>query len=43
MEWEPDGIVETAGSALDLDNHRVKGDLDRFKTLVESETSLASS
>lgn len=40
MEWEPDGMVEKAGSALGLDNHRVKGDLDRFKTLVESETTL---
>lgn len=43
MEWEPDGMIEKAGSALGLDDHRVKGDLERFKTLVESETTLASS
>ena len=36
MEFEPEGIVETVGSALGADERRVKGDLERFKELIES-------
>jgi uncharacterized membrane protein len=36
MEHETDGIVEQLGSALGMDSRRVKGDLERFKELVES-------
>jgi uncharacterized membrane protein len=36
MEHETEGMVETLGSALGVDSRRVKGDLDRFKELVES-------
>lgn len=36
MEWEPDGVVESAGAAVGFDSRRVKGDLQRFKELVES-------
>jgi uncharacterized membrane protein len=36
MEHEPEGLTETLGSALGADSRRVKGDLDRFKELVES-------
>jgi uncharacterized membrane protein len=36
MDWEPEGIVEATGSALGADSRRVKGDLERFKELIES-------
>ena len=36
MEHEPEGLTETLGSALGVDSRRVKGDLERFKELVES-------
>ncbi|WP_265522314.1 SRPBCC family protein [Oerskovia flava] len=36
MDWEPDGLVEKIGSALDVDDRRVQGDLDRFKKFIES-------
>jgi len=36
MDWEAEGIVEKAGSAIGLDDRRVKGDLERFKKLIES-------
>jgi uncharacterized membrane protein len=35
MDWEPEGAVETVGSAVGADSRRVKGDLERFKELVE--------
>jgi uncharacterized membrane protein len=36
MEHETEGLTETLGSALGADSRRVKGDLERFKELVES-------
>jgi uncharacterized membrane protein len=36
FSWEAEGIVESLGSALGSDSRRVKGDLERFKALVES-------
>jgi uncharacterized membrane protein len=36
MDWEPDGIVESIGSAVGADDRRVQGDLDRFKEFIES-------
>ncbi|HXV57073.1 MAG TPA: SRPBCC family protein [Gaiellaceae bacterium] len=36
MEHETEGMMETLGSALGADSRRVKGDLERFKELVES-------
>jgi uncharacterized membrane protein len=36
MEHETEGVVEALGSALGADSRRVKGDLERFKELVES-------
>ncbi|WP_125773243.1 SRPBCC family protein [Antribacter gilvus] len=36
LEWEPEGFVEKAGSALNVDDRRVAGDLDRFKEFIES-------
>ena len=39
MDYEPEGIVETVGSALGLDKGRVKVDLERFRQLIESRGS----
>lgn len=36
MDVEPDGFVETAGTALGFLERRVKGDLERFKRFIES-------
>ncbi len=36
MRWEPEGLKEKAGAAIGLDSGRVKGDLERFKNLIES-------
>jgi uncharacterized membrane protein len=37
MEYEPQGLTETVGSALGFDGRKVEGDLKRFKELVESQ------
>ena len=37
MEWDDDGIVEKAGSALGFDSRRVQGDLERFKEKIEGQ------
>jgi uncharacterized membrane protein len=36
LDWSPEGVVEKAGDALQLDERRVKGDLARFKEYIES-------
>lgn len=36
LEYEPEGFFETVGSALGFVDNRVKGDLERFKTFIES-------
>jgi uncharacterized membrane protein len=36
MEHETEGVMETLGSALGADSRRVKGDLERFKELIEA-------
>ena len=36
IDWEPSGVVEKVGSAVNLDEHRVKGDLERFKEFIEA-------
>jgi uncharacterized membrane protein len=35
IEWEPEGFVEKAGAALQLDDAQVKRDLHRFKEFIE--------
>jgi uncharacterized membrane protein len=35
MEYRAEGLIEQVGSALGMDSRRVKGDLERFKNLVE--------
>ncbi|GAA3397089.1 SRPBCC family protein [Cryptosporangium minutisporangium] len=39
LEFHPEGAVEKAGDALGLVSHRVKGDLERFKTFIEAHGS----
>lgn len=41
MDYEPKGIVETAGSAVGLDSRRVKGDLESFKEMIERSTAVS--
>jgi uncharacterized membrane protein len=36
MEYVPQGVVERAGDATGLVTQRVQGDLERFKTFIES-------
>ena len=36
MDTEPEGVVEKAGDALGVLKRQVKGDLERFKELIES-------
>jgi uncharacterized membrane protein len=36
MDWQPEGAVEKAGAAIGADDARVKGDLKRFKELIEA-------
>ena len=35
MDFDPQGLVETAGAKLGIVDHRVKGDLKRFKEYIE--------
>ena len=35
LDWEPEGMKEKIGSALGRDSGRVKGDLERFKEMIE--------
>ncbi|HEX8104986.1 MAG TPA: SRPBCC family protein [Solirubrobacteraceae bacterium] len=37
MDWAPEGIKEKIGAAIGADDLRVKGDLKRFKELVEAQ------
>jgi uncharacterized membrane protein len=36
MEHETGGVMDSIGSALGMDSRRVKGDLERFKDLIET-------
>jgi len=36
LDYEPEGAVEKAGSALGAVNQKVQGDLERFKEFIES-------
>jgi uncharacterized membrane protein len=36
MSYQPDGPAEAIGSAAGLDKRRVRGDLERFKEMIES-------
>ncbi len=36
LDWEPEGVVESVGATAGQDDRQVKGDLERFKELIES-------
>jgi len=36
MDFQPEGVVETAGDTLGVVSRRVEGDLKRFKSFIES-------
>jgi uncharacterized membrane protein len=36
MDWAPEGLKEKLGSALGVADRRIEGDLERFKTFIES-------
>lgn len=36
IDWEPDSVVEKAGSAVGADDRRVKADLGKFKEFIEN-------
>jgi uncharacterized membrane protein len=36
LDWQSDGMLEKVGSLLGQDERKVKGDLERFKELIES-------
>ena len=36
MDYEPEGMKESVGSAVGIDSRRVKGDLESFKEFIES-------
>ena len=35
MDWESEGMVEKVGAAIGQDDRQIKGDLERFKALIE--------
>lgn len=39
IDYEPQGAVESAGSALGFPDRQVKGDLERFKQFIENRDS----
>jgi len=42
MDYEPEGLKESAGSMVGLDDRRVKKDLEAFKEIVEAGGSTSS-
>src|SRR3712207_6626136 len=36
LDYDPEGLVETAGDKLGLVSRRVEGDLERFKQFIEA-------
>ena len=36
IDWQPQGMVEKAGSMLGVENRQVTADLNRFKQFIES-------
>src|SRR3954451_25109237 len=36
MTYTPDGVTEKVGSAIGLDQRRIRGDLERFRDLLET-------
>src|SRR3954454_21179593 len=38
LEYEPEGLVEKVGDALNVVENQAEGDLERFKAFIESES-----
>jgi uncharacterized membrane protein len=36
LDYEPEGTVETIGSALGIPQKQIEGDLERFKKFIEA-------
>jgi uncharacterized membrane protein len=36
IDWAPEGVVETAGALVGADDHRVQGDMEKFKEFIEN-------
>jgi uncharacterized membrane protein len=36
IDWQPSGVVEKVGSAINVDDLQVKRDAQRFKEFIES-------
>jgi len=36
LDYEPEGVIETVGSALGIPQKQIEGDLDRFKKFIEA-------
>ena len=43
IDWAPEGLIEKVGAATGFDDRQVKGDLERFKTFIESRGSATGS
>ena len=39
LDYEPEGLIQSIGSALNVPEHRIKADLKRFKEFIESRGS----
>ena len=37
LDWEPEGFIETAGAALQIDDIQVARDLAKFKEIIEAQ------
>ena len=35
LDWDPEGMLEALGGAVGSDDRRVRGDLERFKEMIE--------
>lgn len=35
LDWKPEGLLESAGAAIGVDDHAVKNDLKNFKEFIE--------
>ena len=43
IDWQPSGVVEKIGSAVNVDELQVKRDAERFKKFIESQSQATGS
>ena len=43
IDWQPSGVVEKVGSAINVDELQVKRDAERFKKFIESQSQATGS